>query len=200
MRRGWLTPRRRTAGGWALGGAGAVLFVTGLLPGLPHGLAFFGLAVMLAGAIAVLAARHDQDRDSRTPEGTRLLAEVRAYRKRLRQLEPGSEDPWTRFAGQLPYAITFGLVKDWVERFAAVTQPVPQAGWWDAPAGQPAILLWQFAPSFTTIMCSYAPPAPLHGHAAITHAGYGDDFGGGYGGGIGGMVGGGGGGGGGGSW
>ena len=193
MHRGWLTPSRRTADGWALGGAGVVLFVTGLLPGLLHGLAFFGLAVMLAGGAVVLAARHDQDRDSRTPEGTHLLAEVRAYRKRLRQLKPGSEDPWTRFAGQLPYAITFGLVKDWVERFAAVTQPVPQAGWRDASAGQPAILLWQSASSFTTIMCSYAPPARLHGHAAITQAGYGDGFGG--------MVGeGGGGGGGGGSW
>ena len=203
VHRGWLTPRRRTAAGWALGGPGAVLFVTGLLPGLLHGLAFFGLAVMVAGAAVVLAARHDQDRDLWTPDGTRVLAEMRTYRNRLRRLKPGLDDPWTRFAGQLPYAIAFGLVKDWVERFAAVPQPAPESGWWAGSAAQPANLPCQSAASFITIMCSYAPPARLHGHAAITHAGHGDDFGGGFGsiGGMGGgMVGGGGGGGGGGSW
>jgi uncharacterized membrane protein YgcG len=202
VRRGWLPPRRRPTAGWALVAAGAVLFLTGVLPGLPHGIAFFALAVMLAGAAIVLAAWHDRQRETWTPEGARLLAEMKSFRKKLRQFTPVTDDPWAGFTGRLPYAIAFGLVKGWVERFATVTHPVPEPGWWTCAVPQSSRPYLSFN-AFTTTMCSYAPPPPASHHPGqdSVYGGYGSGYGAGADAGMGGgMVGGGGGGGGGGSW
>ena len=201
VRRGWMPPRRRPAGGAILLVAGAALFLAGLVPGLPHGIAFFALAVMLAGAAIVLAAWRDRQRDTCTPEGARLQAEMRSLRKKLRRFTPAADDPWPGLAGKLPYAIAFGLVKGWVDRFATVSHPVPEPGWWTCASSQP---LWPYVSfnAFTTTMCSYAPPLPARHHPAQdgVYGGYGMSYG--YGAGAGGGmdVGGGGGGGGGGSW
>ena len=201
VRRGWMPPRRQQAGGAILLVAGAALFLAGLVPGLPHGIAFFALAVMLAGAAIVLAAWRDRQRDTCTPEGARLQAEMRSLRKKLRRFTPAADDPWPGLAGKLPYAIAFGLVKGWVDRFATVSHPVPEPGWWTCASSQP---LWPYVSfnAFTTTMCSYAPPLPARHHPAQdgVYGGYGMSYG--YGAGAGGGmdVGGGGGGGGGGSW
>jgi hypothetical protein len=201
VRQGWLPPRRRPTGGWVLAAAGAVLFITGLIPGLPHGIAFFALLVMLGGAGMILAAWRDRDRETWTPEGARRLDEMRKFRKKLRRFRPALDDPWTGFTSNLPYAIAFGLVKGWVERFATVTDPVPESAWWVGAASQPPPRCYWSATSLTNTMCSYAPPDVQHHHpdAASAYAGYGGGYGG-MDGGMGGMVGGGGGGGGGGSW
>lgn len=199
VRQGWLPPRRRPTGGWVLAVAGAVLFITGLIPGLPHGIAFFALIVMLGGAGVILAAW--REREAWTPEGARRRDEMRKFRKRLRKFRPAPDDPWTGFTSNLPYTIAFGLVKGWVERFATVTDPPPESTWW-VSAGRPApTQCYWSATSLTNTMCSYAPPdARHHPDAASAYAGYGGGYGGMDGGMGGGMAGGGGGGGGGGSW
>jgi hypothetical protein len=201
VRRGWMPPRRRPAGGAVLAVAGATLFLAGLVPGLPRGLAFFALAVMLAGAAIVLTAWRDRQRDTCTPEGARLQAKMRSLRKKLRRFTPAADDPWPGLAGKLPYAIAFGLVKGWVDQFATVSHPVPEPGWWTCATAQP---LWPYVSfnAFTTTMCSYAPPLPARHHPAQdgVYGGYGTGYGYGVGAGGGIDVGGGGGGGGGGSW
>ncbi len=201
VRRGWMPPRRQPAAGAVLLVAGAALFLAGLVPGLPHGIAFFALAVMLAGAAVVLTAWRDRQRGTCTPEGLRLQAEMRSLRKKLRRFTPAADDPWPGLAGKLPYAIAFGLVKGWGDRFATVSHPVPEPGWWTGASSQP---LWPYVSfnAFTTTMCSYAPPLPARHHPGQggVYSGYGVGYG--YGAGAGGGmdVGGGGGGGGGGSW
>jgi hypothetical protein len=198
-RHGWLHRRHRPGAGWALVAGGAAILIAGLVPGRPHGTAFVGVAVMLAGAAALVVAGRDRQRPRLTPEGKQLGDQVRSFRKRLRGFKPTADDPWATLSGDLPYAIAFGLVTGWTEQFASVQQPVPALDWWFHQPGSlfPGIF------AFTDTMCSYAPPPPALHHvtAGLMSSPDASPGGGGLGGGMGGgMVGGGGGGGGGGSW
>ena len=202
MRHGWLHRRHRPGAGWALVAAGAAIFIAGLVPGAPHGTAFFGVAVMLAGAVALVVASRDRQHPRLTPEGEQAGAQVRSFRKRLRGIKPAAADPWATFSGDLPYAIAFGLVTGWAEQFGSVPQPAPGLDWWSSGIHAPASLFPGIF-AFTDTMCSYAPPPPARHHvtAGLMTSPDASPGGGGLGGGMGGgMVGGGGGGGGGGSW
>jgi hypothetical protein len=200
-RHGWLHRRHRLGAGWALAAGGAAIFIAGLVPGAPHGTAFFGVAVMLAGAVALVVAVRDRQRPRLTPEGEQAGAQVRSFRKWLRGFKPDAADPWAAFSGDLPYAIAFGLVTGWAEQFGSVQRPVAELDWWSSSSIHAPASLFPGIFAFTDTMCSYAPPSPARHHVTAGLMSSPDaSSGGGLGGMGGGMVGGGGGGGGGGSW
>jgi hypothetical protein len=131
-----LFPRSPEAVRWRYGCLGGGIIATGVL-GATVGVALLSLftsapfcpfgALMGVGA-ALLAASAAMPR--RTRHGAEEAARWRAFRRYLEQIEKyadlsSAKDIFDRY---LPYAVAFGLDREWVRKFAAIDTPAP--GWY----------------------------------------------------------------------
>jgi uncharacterized membrane protein len=108
--------------------AGALASYThwAMCPSIGLGATFLGL-IVLARAMP-----------RKTAEGSEAAARWRAFRRYLEQIEKYTnlEEAKEIFERYLPYAIAFGLEKDYVRKFAAVNAPAPT--WYTPYSPQPA--------------------------------------------------------------
>jgi hypothetical protein len=90
------------------------------------------------------------------PGATRdLLATLQDFRAYLRRFEPPSADPWTAYREYLPYAIMFGLTRQWQERFTGL-EPRPALPSWLAPDGGEDLSLTAFSAAASSHVSSAA--------------------------------------------
>ena len=82
--------------------------------------------------------------DDRPGAARDLLATLQDFRAYLRRFEPPSADPWTAYREYLPYAIMFGLTRQWQERFTGL-EPRPALPSWLAPDGGEELSLTAFS-------------------------------------------------------
>ncbi|HXW00816.1 MAG TPA: hypothetical protein VEC93_20550, partial [Anaerolineae bacterium] len=123
----------------AFGGAGLVMsLVLGLLFSLLLqqytylvGCPFLGIAASAAAFIAAGLAI-----PSRTKAGAKEAAKWEAFKRFLHDMSLKEAEKYKhQFAHWLPYAVAFGLEKDFVKKFAAANAPKPK--WWGQPEEKP---------------------------------------------------------------
>jgi hypothetical protein len=105
--------------------------------------------------------------DDRPDAARDLLATLQAFRACLRRFEPPSADPWTAYREYLPYAIMFGLARQWDERFTGL-EPRPALASWLAPHGGEDLSLTAFSAAASSHVSSAADSSAggEHGGAA----------------------------------
>ena len=120
---------------WAFGGAGILMsLVLALLVGVIlsrftylGACPFLGIAV---GAVALMAVGFSLPK--RTETGAKEAVRWEAFKRYLRDMGvKEAAKARARFGQLLPYAVAFGVEKQFVEKFAAAKTPVPP--WWGKP-------------------------------------------------------------------
>ena len=119
----------------AFGGAGIMMSVVlGLLVAVILG-RFTYLVVcpflgIIVGAVALIVAGYSAP--IRTETGARQAIRWEAFKRYLKDMGVKEAAKYRhRFAQLIPYAVTFGLEKEFVEKFAAANAPTPK--WWGKP-------------------------------------------------------------------
>ncbi len=88
---------------------------------------FVWLPIVVVASLALLLTRLSAAMPRKTPAGAEAAAKWRAFRKYLDSIERYErlDEAKDIFDKYLPYAIAFGLERDWVRKFASVQAPVP---------------------------------------------------------------------------
>lgn len=141
------------------------------------------LATTPSGVRAVASVYDDLGRlairrgwlDDRPDAARDLLATLQAFRAYLRRFEPPSADPWTAYREYLPYAIMFGLTRQWDERFTGLARQ-PALPSWLAPDGGGDLSAFSAAASSHVSSVADVSAGGHHG-AAAGHGGYHDSYG-----------------------
>jgi hypothetical protein len=130
---------------------------------------FLGLAAAAATLIAAGWAV-----PSKTKAGVKEATSWEAFKRFLRDISPKEAEKYKQqFAHWLPYAVTFGLEKDFVKKFAAANAPKPK--WWGQPkekalnVGLDQAYVWVSA---SVIEAESQPkPAQAHSKSALRRLG-----------------------------
>jgi hypothetical protein len=112
--------------------------------------------------------------DDRQDAADDLLATLQAFRGYLRKFQPPPADPWTAYREYLPYAIMFGLTRQWDERFDGL-QPLPALPPRIAPEGSEDLSLTAFSAAASSHVSSVSDSSASGDHGGAGHGGAGHD-------------------------
>lgn len=156
--------------------SGIFLFVFGLVPAVISAVFFIFLAIM-SGYMK-----------KKNNEGDRILGELKGFRQFIKLAETNriktliESDP-NYFEKTMSYALTFGLLKEWASKFAALNIPPPQ--WYNSSSNSGIAGMNSFANSFSSSMAS--TQSAMVSTPQSSSSGGGGSSGGGFGGGGGGS-------------
>jgi hypothetical protein len=115
--------------------------------------------------------------DDRQDAAGGLLATLQAFRVYLRKFQPPSADPWIAYREYLPYAIMFGLARQWDERFAGLGAR-PALPPWINPEGGEELSLTAFSAAVSSHVSSLPGSSAGGDHgAAAGHGGHHETYG-----------------------
>jgi hypothetical protein len=120
--------------------------------------------------------------DDRHDAADDLLATLQEFRAYLRKFQPPPDGPWIAYREYLPYAIMFGLARQWDERFAGL-EPLPALPPRIAPEGSEDLSLTAFSAAASSHVSSVPDSSAGGDHGAAGHDGHHETYGGHYGGG-----------------
>jgi hypothetical protein len=105
-----------------------------------------------------------------------LLAALQAFRAYLRRFQPPPDDPWLAYREYLPYAIMFGLTRQWDERFAGL-EPGPALLPRIVPEGGEDLSLTAFSAAASSHVSSVSDFSASGDHGAAGHGGQHETYG-----------------------
>jgi len=115
--------------------------------------------------------------DDRQDAADDLLATLQDFRAYLRKFQPPPADPWIAYREYLPYAIMFGLARQWDERFAGLG-PLPALPPRIAPEGSEDLSLTAFSAAVSSHVSSVSDSSANGDHGGAGHDGLHEIYGG----------------------